>query len=119
MNDLILDLYKNIQNYAYIKSYLNDANIVYGYAIDFSRADAEKCTSFYLQKYKKTLSKLGKFFGGIRLVYQSNIYQFKSDQDVLNDLIFCILGILCEAYMAIGFSKNISDFYLTYLKEWF
>lgn len=116
MEDLIIDLYQKIYNYKFMSKYLNDTDIVYSYAMYFDRIEAERCASFYLQKYKKTLSKLGTLLGGIRLVYQRNIYVKKTDEDIYNDLIFCAIGILCEAYIALGWNSSVNDFYLTYLR---
>ncbi len=117
MEEKIEELYVNIQNYRFAQKYLKDIDIIYTYMVNYNRKQAENCASFYLQKYYKTLSKLGRITGGIRLVYNNNIYKAKSDDDIIDDLYFCILGVFCEAYIYIGFAKNVNDFVLNYLNK--
>lgn len=117
MEDKIIELYSYIKNYRFVQKYLNDIEIVYSYIQNYERSSAERCASFYLQKYYKTLSKLGKITGGIRLVYNNNIYKTKTDDDIIDDLYFCILGIFAEAYIYLGFAKNVNDFVISYLNK--
>ncbi len=117
MDNKLVELYSNIQNYRFAINYLNDIDYIYNYIENFNRTTAQHCASFYLQKYYKTLSQFGKITGGIRLVYNNNIYKTKTNQDIIYDLYFCIFGILCEAYIFIGFSKNVNDFVINYYNK--
>lgn len=115
MNDTLIKLYESILNFRATQKYVEDIDIVYSYIEYYSRPDAINCTNFYLQKYKKTLTQLGKFAGGVKLVYNNYIYKEKTDEDIVDDLMFCIWGIICSAYVEIGFSKNVKDFVISYL----
>ena len=115
MENLLSDLYTNIQYLKFAEKYLRDIDIVYSFIENFSREESSMCASTYLQKYYGTSSTMGKMVGGIRLVYNRTIYTNKSDEDIIDDLYFIIWSIMCEAYVDIGLSKSIKDFVLQYL----
>lgn len=115
MIDTLNYLYNEIYYFKATKKYIDDVDIVYSYIENFSREESIVCANFYLQKYQTTLRELGKQSGGVQLVYDNNIYKEKTDADIIDDLIFCIWGILCAAHIYIGFCKNVNDFVIKYL----
>ena len=115
MEDQLIELYENIQNFRFAEKYLRDIDIVYSYIENFSREHSILCASYYLQKYYGTGSTMGRMVGGIRLIYNKNIYVKKSDQDIIDDLYFVLWSIMCEAYVKIGLSTSVKEFVIQYI----
>ena len=110
MIDRLIELIDDISPFRIAIPYVNDIDIVYSYIENYNRAGSSHCASVFLQKYQATLSAMGKISGGVRLVYNNNIYKEKTDEDIIDDLYFIIWGILCEAHVVVGISRSIKDF---------
>lgn len=113
--DRLDELFESIKPFRVAVPYVEDIEIVYSYIEYYDRKESSNCASVYLQKYQKTLSAMGKMSGGVRLVYDNNIYKDKTDDDIIDDLYFVIWGILCEAYVVIGYERSIKDFVIKYI----
>ena len=115
MTEILNKLYDDIYYFRATKRFVDDVDTVYGCIENFSREKAIVCVNYYLQKYQIVLSAIGAQCGGVKLVYNNSIYNKKTDIDLMDDLVFCIWGILCTAHIYIGLCKNVDDFVLRYL----
>ena len=114
MTEKMINLLKEVEPFRVASPYVKDIDIVYSYIEYYDRAESSNCASVYRQKYQPTISAMGKISGGVRLVYDNNIYNTKTDEDIIDDLYFIIWGILCEAHVVVGFEKSIQDFVIKY-----
>lgn len=114
MEEKIIELYQNIEHFKYLKKYFKDLEILNNQLLDFDHAQAIQTISHYLQKYYKSLTKIGSLLGGVKLVYDATTYKTKTNDDLIDDIYFCMLGVLCDAYISIGLCDNASNFVLKY-----
>ena len=117
MTEKMITLLQEVEPFRAAASYVKDIDIVYSYIEYYDRAESSHCASVYLQKYQPTLSAMGKISGGVRLVYDNNIYNNKTDDDIIDDLYFIIWGIICEARVIIGFERTVQDFVIKHFYD--